>query len=426
MSRITNTGKLYHKERRLASTCVRVSHHKEFTKACIEENIIPKGIGLKFYPSACADTSFEFTHFAAEKVHRTSEELLYYLDYHCTCAKQHTQNKFMDFKIYITRKLPTNISTQILSHTDCFTGNLCNKLYKRRKSKISQLVRNTYGTRDCFYETHEGIHKRSLDTNINHLYGRNNFTSTNLDNNVSFSNSSSSVSITDLQSNFHDISSNASPSTIEGVCVFSEIRQMNHDNSSTSIRSDSDRAESKPSKKPCRFDRKRRKRKHCTYGLNISTVHHSPINFTDTTVSQRVISLLKKRPSFVPASKAVDWGKLGEDFIKFKNKLRWRAHFFLMGKTHAPSDTELEDVNSSDENLYRCFKLPSDRKAPVCKDKALELFLELVERDIVHPDNAKVKFKCNLTTDERNAMRDLVNNKDIVILIQDKRSRFVK
>ena len=55
--------------------------------------------------------------------------------------------------------------------------------------------------------------------------------------------------------------------------------------------------------------------------------------------------------------------------------------------------------------------------------KPHELFLEFVERDIFHPDNAK--FKCNLTTDERNAMRDLVNNKDIVIRIQDKGSRFV-
>ena len=68
-----------------------------------------------------------------------------------------------------------------------------------------------------------------------------------------------------------------------------------------------------------------------------------------------------------------------------------------MGKTDAPSDTELEDVNSSDENLYRCFKLPSDRKAPVCKDNALKLFLELVEGDInFDPDNAKVKFRCTL------------------------------
>ena len=51
---------------------------------------------------------------------------------------------------------------------------------------------------------------------------------------------------------------------------------MNHGNSATSIRSDSDRAESKPSKKPCRFDRKCGKRKHRTHGLNISTAH-SPL-----------------------------------------------------------------------------------------------------------------------------------------------------
>ena len=91
MSIITNTGRLHYKGRSLASKCIRVSHHKELTKACIEENTIPKGIGLTFYPSACADTSFEFTHFAGDKVHHTSEELLYYLDNHYTYAIQHTQ-----------------------------------------------------------------------------------------------------------------------------------------------------------------------------------------------------------------------------------------------------------------------------------------------------------------------------------------------
>ena len=103
------------------------------------------------------------------------------------------------------------------------------------------------------------------------MYGRHNSTSINSDNNVSFNNSSSSVFITDLQSNFHEISSNASSSAIEGVCVFSESWQMNNDNFSASIRSDSDLAESKPSKKPRIFDRKRRKSKHRTHGLNIST-----------------------------------------------------------------------------------------------------------------------------------------------------------
>ena len=222
--------------------------------------------------------------------------------------------------MYITRKLRININTQILNHIESFSGYLYNKLYKRRKYNISKLVRNTHGTRDYFYETHERIHKRPLDVNTNHLYGTHNFTSINPGNNVSFSNSGSSVPVTDLQSDFHDISSSAFSSTIEGMCIFSESRQMNHDNSSTFTGSDSERAESNPSRKPRRFDRKRRKRKHHTYRLNISTAHHSPINFTDTTISQSAISLLKKGPSFVPTPKAVDWGKLGEeDFIKFKD-----------------------------------------------------------------------------------------------------------
>ena len=162
------------------------------------------------------------------------------------------------------------------------------------------------------------------------MYATYNFTSINPGNNVSFCNSSSSVSITDLPSNFHDISSSASSSTIEEVCVFSESRKMNYDNSSISTGSDSDCAESNPSRKPRRFDRKRRKHKYRTYSPNISTENHAPINFTDTAVSQRAISLLKKGPSFAPTPKAVDWGKLGEDFTKFKNKLRWRAQFYVV------------------------------------------------------------------------------------------------
>ena len=53
--------------------------------------------------------------------------------------------------------------------------------------------------------------------------------------------------------------------------------EMNHDNSATSIRSDSEGAESIPLKKPHRFDQKCRKRKHRTQGLNIPTAHHSPL-----------------------------------------------------------------------------------------------------------------------------------------------------
>ena len=65
------------------------------------------------------------------------------------------------------------------------------------------------------------LYKRPLDTKINHLHGGQNFASFYSDNNISFNNSIPSGFITDLQSNFHEISSNASSSTIEGgVCIF--------------------------------------------------------------------------------------------------------------------------------------------------------------------------------------------------------------
>ena len=116
-----------------------------------------------------------------------------------------------------------------------------------------------------------------------------------------------------------------------------------------------------------------RKRKNRKQGCTLSTDHHAPINFSSVDLPPGTVSLLKKGPSFVPSQKFVDWGKLSKDFIKFKNKLRWRARY---------GDTD------SGEDLFDCFKLPSGKDAPRSSDQALELFLELVENDRFHPDIA--------------------------------------
>ena len=109
-------------------------------------------------------------------------------------------------------------------------------------------------------------------------------------------------------------------------------------------------------------------------------------------------------------------GKLSKDFIKFKNKLRWHARY---------GDTSDDPACDSEEDLFDCFKLPSDKDAPRSSDQALELFLKLVENDLFHPDIAKTKFKPNLAIEEQDALRYLRSNKDIAIRIQDKGSRFV-
>ena len=159
-----------------------------------------------------------------------------------------------------------------------------------------------------------------------------------------------------------------------------------------------------------------RKRKNRKQDCTLSTDHHAHINFSSLDLPPGTVTLLKKGPSFVPTQKFVDWGKPSKDFIKFKNKLRWRARY---------GDTGDDPAYDSEEDLFDCFKLPSRKDAPRSSDQALERFLELVENDLFHPDIPKTKFKPNLTIEEQDALRYLRSNKDISIRIQDKGSRFV-
>ena len=170
--------------------------------------------------------------------------------------------------------------------------------------------------------------------------------------------------------------------------------------------------------KACRRFRKLfRKRINRNKGHLQSVSNHAPMNFSNADLTPATISLLSKGPSFVPTPKHIDWGKLTKDFLKFKNKMRWRAKY---GNQEA--DIYEDD---SDEEIFRCFKLPSGNDAPRSEDQALELFLELIENDIFHPDLAKTKYTSNLSIYERKELYSLQNNKGLAVRIQDKWSWFV-
>ena len=154
-----------------------------------------------------------------------------------------------------------------------------------------------------------------------------------------------------------------------------------------------------------------RKRQHHNKGHLKSGSNRALMNFSNADLTPATISLLSKGPSFVPTPKHIGWGQLSKDFFKFKNKMRWRAKY---GNQEVD---EYEDDN--DEERFRCFKLPSGNDAPRSDDPALELFLELVENDIFHPD----LYRSNLSAYERKELYSLQNNKDLAVRIQDKGSR---
>ena len=101
--------------------------------------------------------------------------------------------------------------------------------------------------------------------------------------------------------------------------------------------------------KTCRrFHKLFRKRQHHKKGHLKLVSNHAPMNFSDADLTPATISLLSKGPSFVPTPKHINWGKLSKDFLKFKNKLRWRTKY---------ENQEVDKYeDDSDEELFRCFR----------------------------------------------------------------------
>ena len=126
------------------------------------------------------------------------------------------------------------------------------------------------------------------------------------------------------------------------------------------------------------------------------------------------VNLLRKGPSFCPTPKDINWQSVYDDLEIFEARLR-SAAFFI-------------DSNP-DENLTvhgHLPRVPKDKKwkPPTSRYPELELFLANVRRDLINPDNIR-QARDNLSKKERAALKELKNDSNVVIRIQDKGSRFV-
>ena len=85
--------------------------------------------------------------------------------------------------------------------------------------------------------------------------------------------------------------------------------------------------------------------------------------------------------------------------------------------------------SNPDENLTvhsHLPRVPKDKKwkPPTSRYPELELFLANVRRDLINPENIR-QARDNISKKERAALKELKNDSDVVICIQDKGSRFV-
>ena len=143
-----------------------------------------------------------------------------------------------------------------------------------------------------------------------------------------------------------------------------------------------------------------------------------PINLSDQSIDDALVSLCSKGPSFVPTPKSIDWNDLQESWLHFKRKVRWRS--FFQGREITP--------HQSVENPIAAPYEKSTKEPPMSNVPAIEVFLNSVEKDLFNVDNVK-KVRDNLSSDERKALKKFRNTpaieRDLIVHIQDKGHNFV-
>lgn len=139
-----------------------------------------------------------------------------------------------------------------------------------------------------------------------------------------------------------------------------------------------------------------------------------PINLTDQELTDAQVNLLAKGPSFCPIPKDINWLKVQEDLDAFERRVRISAFF----ANRSESRERNVDPTTIPEAVKKSTWDPP--KAP----PEVELFLANVRKDVLDPNNVRKPFD-NLSKEEREALKQIRNDENLVIRIQDKGSRFV-
>ncbi|KAJ8040008.1 hypothetical protein HOLleu_14189 [Holothuria leucospilota] len=162
--------------------------------------------------------------------------------------------------------------------------------------------------------------------------------------------------------------------------------------------------------------RKRPRKKFCRSQDSIDgTIGISGVfNVSDLTLTRAEENLLSKGIKFCPTPLHLDKLSFQRDLDEFKRRLRLFEFF------NANSVNEYEEL-SMETPRFRNKSTWTPREG---RDKFLDCFLEAVQRDVDTFQSPKY-VKDNLSKDERKALTNLRNNKEIVIKPEDKGPAFV-
>ena len=153
--------------------------------------------------------------------------------------------------------------------------------------------------------------------------------------------------------------------------------------------------------------RNRRKRKprntHTTIRLDTTSV----INLSQTPLSYDESSVLARGLTFCPTPRRINWSEVSADINDFTRRMRLTEYFH-------------DYNNASNPNQTNPFHNKSSWTPPTNRDSALNAYIDAIQHDISISNLNHITD--NLTSHERQSLRNLKKRQDIVIKPADKGS----
>ncbi|XP_052212044.1 uncharacterized protein LOC127831095 [Dreissena polymorpha] len=153
--------------------------------------------------------------------------------------------------------------------------------------------------------------------------------------------------------------------------------------------------------------------KNCVIVTEGPSAHPDVVtNLSKKQLTASQIRVLSKGLKFVPTRRVVDKGKLLTDFTAWERRMRLREYFY----------SEERDGHPNQEKPYR-KKTPSTWTPKAGRDKWLDAYIKAVKDDIIK--GLKRRFQLNMSKSEEYALKELLNDDEIVIRPADKGSGIV-
>jgi hypothetical protein len=152
------------------------------------------------------------------------------------------------------------------------------------------------------------------------------------------------------------------------------------------------------------------------------------VNLSDHVLTQDKFSVLQKGLKFCPTPNYPDPGELKEDLDRLHKRLRQIAHYdnpnenlSQVSQTQTDKVKLLEGPNltSLEPFFHRKFKKPAKGRGPPGPPN-LEAMILTNERDLSNRNEGSLPRRKNLTPGERQALKDLTNNVNIIVKPADK------